>query len=451
MEVVVHSSAAVVVSWRWSMLVLGRLVLLRGITMLGFDSLIHFIRFMRLWWILDMIFRACMRTRQTRWKHCSCLIISIDCAHARGHRVSCTLANACCCCILLLFGLAVVALVLLVLIKGSFRPVRFSARANKPSIYLVRRSSDSFLGLAAVGGYLENPTNSTVFVRVGTAFPATIVSGVLHRVLLLQPAVWSNLVGDGVDLLSLICAAAESAKLTRVLMLKSWKLFLEDSVLAWVGKHVFSLHLCFRKLRCTVRVNAMLHALIQTAMLVGANWSNRLTDRGPLLVLFIVVFGSVLLWHHGRRHGVHIRPEIRWSLVPVHDRLRLLQSLLLVRRCSSRSVVRMLLLLLLKYALIDGWGDRCWIWLLLHHLLLMKCTLLLDLLNHISNLICLVWDKWLMHLWFIRLRRHALVGWTLTAAAAERLHPKNPLPRQLFALDALLLKSLLFLLLFLLQ
>ena len=76
------------------------------------------------------------------------------------------------------------------------------------------------------------------------------------------------------DLLRLICAAAESAKLTRVLMLKSWKLFLEDSVLAWVGKHVFSLHLCFRKLRCTVRVNAMLYTLIYTAMLMVASRSN---------------------------------------------------------------------------------------------------------------------------------------------------------------------------------
>ena len=163
------------------------------------------------------------------------------------------------------------ALVLLVLVKGSFRPVRFSACANKPSIYLVRRSTDSFLGLAAVGGYLENPTDSTVFVRVGAAFPAAIVSGVLHRVLLLQPAVRSHLIRGGVNLLSLICASAESAKLTRALMLKTGKLFLEDSVLAWVDKHVFCLHLCFRKLRCTVRVNAMLHALIHSAMLVGAN------------------------------------------------------------------------------------------------------------------------------------------------------------------------------------
>ena len=56
-----------------------------------------------------------------------------------------------------------------------------------------------------------------------------------------------------------------------------------------------------------------------------------------------------------------------------------------------------------------------------------------------------------MHVGFIRPRRHALVCRALTAAAAERLHPKNPLPRQLFALDTLLLKSLLFLLLFLLQ
>ena len=97
------------------------------------------------------------------------------------------------------------------------------------------------------------------------------------------------------DLLSLICASAESAKLTRALMLKTGKLFLEDSVLAWVDEHVFGLHLCLWKLRCTVRVNATLHALIHPAMLVGANCSNRLTDRGSLLVLFIVVFCSVLL------------------------------------------------------------------------------------------------------------------------------------------------------------
>ena len=296
MEVAVHSGAAAVVSWGRSMLVLGRLILLLGISMLGFDSLIHGIRFLRLCGILDLIFPACKRTRQTRWKHCSCLIVSIDCApHAGRHHVSCTLTTASSCCLLLLLCLAVVALVLLVLVKGSFRPVRFSACANKPSIYLVRRSTDSFLGLAAVGGYLENPTNSTVLVRVGAAFPAAIVSGVLHRVLLLQPAVRSHLIGGGVDLLSLICASAESAKLTRALMLKTGKLFLEDSVLAWVDKHVFGLHLCLWKLRCTVRVNATLHALIHPAMLVGANCSNRLTDRGSLLVLFIVVFCSVLL------------------------------------------------------------------------------------------------------------------------------------------------------------
>ena len=448
MEVAVHSGAAAEVSRGRSMLALRRLVLLRGIKMLRFDSLVHRIRFLRLLGIRDLIFSACKRARQTRCKHCS-LIVSIGCAHAGGYHVNRTLAAASCC-LALLLCLAVVALVLLVLVKGSFWAVRFSACANKPSIYLVCRSTDSFLGLAAVGGYLETPTDSTILVRIGAAFTATIVSGVLHRVLLLQPAVRSHLIGGGVNLLILICASTEPAKLTCILMLKTGKLFLEDCVLAWIDKHVFRLHLCFRNLRCTVRVNAMLHTLIYTAMLMVASRSNWLTDRGSLLVLFIVVFGSVLLRHHGRRHGVHVRPEVRWSFVPVHDRLRLLHSLLLVRHCCSRCcVVR--LLLLLKYTLIDRRGG-CWCnLLLLHHLLLMNSTLLLDLLDHISDLICLVWDKWLMHMRFIRHRRHALVSWALTAAAAKRLHPKNPLPRQLFALDTLLLKSLLFLLLFLLQ
>ena len=52
---------------------------------------------------------------------------------------------------------------------------------------------------------------------------------------------------------------------------------------------------------------------------------------------------------------------------------------------------------------------------------------------------------------FIRYRRHALISGALTAAAAKRLHPQYPLPRQLFALGTLLLKSLLLLLLFLPQ
>ena len=76
------------------------------------------------------------------------------------------------------------------------------------------------------------------------------------------------------DLLILICASTEPAKLTCVLMLKTGKLFLEDCVLAWIDKHVFRLHLCFRNLRCTVRVNAMLHTLIYTAMLMVASRSN---------------------------------------------------------------------------------------------------------------------------------------------------------------------------------
>ena len=69
-------------------------------------------------------------------------------------------------------------------------------------------------------------------------------------------------------------STAEPAKLTRALMLKTGKLFLEDCVLAWIDKHVFRLHLCFRNLRCTVRVNAMLHTLIYTAMLMVASRSN---------------------------------------------------------------------------------------------------------------------------------------------------------------------------------
>ena len=76
------------------------------------------------------------------------------------------------------------------------------------------------------------------------------------------------------DLLILIRASTEPAKLTCVLMLKTGKLFLEDCVLAWIDKHVFRLHLCFRNLRCTVRVNAMLHTLIYTAMLMVASRSN---------------------------------------------------------------------------------------------------------------------------------------------------------------------------------
>ena len=102
-------------------------------------------------------------------------------------------------------------------------------------------------------------------------------------------------------------STAEPAKLTRALMLKTGKLFLEDRVMAWVDKHVVSLHLCFRKLRCTMRVDAVLHALIQTAVLMIANCSNGLIDRGSLLlILFIVVFGSVLLCHYGRLHRAHV-------------------------------------------------------------------------------------------------------------------------------------------------
>ena len=177
-EVAVYPGAAVVVGRRRSMLVLGWLIRRRGIKLLVIASLIHVERFLCLCSIRDLIFAACKRAWQTRWKHCS-LLVSLDCTHAGGHHAVCTLATAASCRLNLLLRLAVVALVLLMLIKGSFWPVRFSASADKPSIYLVCRPADSFLWLAAVGGYLEAATDSAVLVGVGAAFTTTIISQIL--------------------------------------------------------------------------------------------------------------------------------------------------------------------------------------------------------------------------------------------------------------------------------
>ena len=180
MEVTVDSCTAVL-EMRGSLLRLALRLQLLGwkrllilcINILVIRTLCHLLKWS------DQILYSCMRSCQTRWEQGS-LFVSVDCvSQTWGQHINRALSTSACCFALLL-SLAIVAFVLFVLVEGTLRSVCFSTCANKPSIYLVSRSSDPLLRFAAISWCRECATCcSTALIRVGTTFSASIVDDIL--------------------------------------------------------------------------------------------------------------------------------------------------------------------------------------------------------------------------------------------------------------------------------